>query len=152
MSLMWLIIISIVIVVIIYELTHRILIKRATLIVQRRAQSITDQIVFDVLNDKLNIHDCDQQSTLVSDIWGKGVLSFEYNIGTVDSVPVTRDELERQLNQLAIEKNVDFFQRAPQAFRITDWWQGKKKFHMDVTYLMNEASYEYVQDLHKLGE
>ncbi|MBM6941039.1 hypothetical protein [Limosilactobacillus coleohominis] len=152
MSLMWLIIISIVIVVIIYELTHRILIKRATLIVQRRAQSITDQIVFDVLNDKLNIHDCDQQSTLVSDIWGKGVLSFEYNIGTVDSVPVTRDELERQLNQLAIERNVDFFQKAPQAFKITDWWQGKKKFHMDVTYLMNEASYEYVQDLHKLGE
>ena len=152
MSLMWLIIISIVIVVIIYELTHRILIKRATLIVQRRAQSITDQIVFDVLNDKLNIHDCDQQSTLVSDIWGKGVLYFEYNIGTVDSVPVTRDELERQLNQLAIEKNVDFFQKAPQAFKITDWWQGKKKFHMDVTYLMNEASYEYVQDLHKLGE
>ena len=149
---MWLIIISIVIVVIIYELTHRILIKRATLIVQRRAQSITDQIVFDVLNDKLNIHDCDQQSTLVSDIWGKGVLSFEYNIGTVDSVSVTRDELERQLNQLAIEKNVDFFQKAPQAFKITDWWQGKKKFHMDVTYLMNEASYEYVQDLHKLGE
>lgn len=152
MSLMWLIIISIVIVVIIYELTHRILIKRATLIVQRRAQSITDQIVFDVLNDKLNIHDCDQQSTLVSDIWGKGVLSFEYNIGTVDSVPVTRDELERQLNQLAIERNVDFFQKAPQAFKITDWWQGKKRFHMDVTYLMNEASYEYVQDLHKLGE
>ena len=152
MSLMWLIIISIVIVVIIYELTHRILIKRATLIVQRRAQSITDQIVFDVLNDKLNIHDCDQQSTLVSDIWGKGVLSFEYNIGTVDSVPVTRDELERQLNQLAIERNVDFFQKAPQSFKITDWWQGKKKFHMDVTYLMNEASYEYVQDLHKLGE
>ena len=152
MSLMWLIIISIVIVVIIYELTHRILIKRATLIVQRRAQSITDQIVFDVLNDKLNIHDCNQQSTLVSDIWGKGVLSFEYNIGTVDSVPVTRDELERQLNQLAIERNVDFFQKAPQAFKITDWWQGKKKFHMDVTYLMNEASYEYVQDLHKLGE
>lgn len=149
---MWLIIISIVIVVIIYELTHRILIKRATLIVQRRAQSITDQIVFDVLNDKLNIHDCDQQSTLVSDIWGKGVLSFEYNIGTVDSVPVTRDELERQLNQLAIERNVDFFQKAPQAFKITDWWQGKKRFHMDVTYLMNEASYEYVQDLHKLGE
>lgn len=149
---MWLIIISIVIVVIIYELTHRILIKRATLIVQRRAKSITDQIVFDVLNDKLNIHDCDQQSTLVSDIWGKGVLSFEYNIGTVDSVPVTRDELERQLNQLAIERNVDFFQKAPQAFKITDWWQGKKKFHMDVTYLMNEASYEYVQDLHKLGE
>ncbi|MBM6954241.1 hypothetical protein [Limosilactobacillus coleohominis] len=152
MSLMWLIIISIVIVVIIYELTHRILIKRATLIVQRRAQSITDQIVFDVLKDKLNIHDCDQQSTLVSDIWGKGVLSFEYNIGTVDSVPVTRDELERQLNQLAIERNVDFFQKAPQAFKITDWWQGKKRFHMDVTYLMNEASYEYVQDLHKLGE
>lgn len=152
MSLMWLIIISIVIVVIIYELTHRILIKRATLIVQRRAQSITDQIVFDVLNDRLNIHDCDQQSTLVSDIWGKGVLSFEYNIGTVDSVPVTRDELERQLNQLAIERNIDFFQKAPQAFKITDWWQGKKKFHMDVTYLMNEASYEYVQDLHKLGE
>lgn len=152
MSLMWLIIISIVIVVIIYELTHRILIKRATLIVQRRAQSITDQIVFDVLNDKLNVHDCDQQSTLVSDIWGKGVLSFEYNIGTVDNIPVTRDELERQLNQLAIEKNVDFFQKAPQAFKITDWWQGKKKFHMDVTYLMNEASYEYVQDLHKLGE
>lgn len=149
---MWLIIISIVIVVIIYELTHRILIKRATLIVQRRAQSITDQIVFDVLNDRLNIHDCDQQSTLVSDIWGKGVLSFEYNIGTVDSVPVTRDELERQLNQLAIERNIDFFQKAPQAFKITDWWQGKKKFHMDVTYLMNEASYEYVQDLHKLGE
>lgn len=156
MSLIWLIVISVLIVVIIYELIHRILIKRATLIVQRRAQSITDQIVFSVLNDKLNINDCEHQSQLVSDIWGKGVLSFEYNIGidnsNSQSIPVTRNELENQLNKLAIERDVEFFKQAPQPFKITDWWQGKKKFHMDVTYLMNEASYEYVQDLRKLGE
>ena len=155
MSLIWLVLISIIIVIIIYEMTHRLLVKRATLIVQKRAQNITDEIVFTVLKDQLKIKNCGQQSRLVSDIWGKGVLSFEYDIGTTNNeegVAISRDQLERQLNKLALNRKIEFFQSAQQPFKITDWWQGKKKFHMDFTYLMNEASYENVHDLHKLEE
>ena len=157
MSLIWLILIAVVIVFLIYEAIHRFLVKRATLIVQKRAQTITNRIVLAVLNDQLQISNCDRQSQLVSDIWGKGVLSFEYNITITEEnqrnlEQLSRSNLEAQINQQAQRQGIDYFDKAQGPFKITDWWQGKKRFHMDVTYLMNEASYEYVHDLKKLGE
>lgn len=157
MSLTWLIIMAVVIVVIIYEMVHRSLIKRATLIVQRRAQTITDRVVFETLDQIIGSHSYQHRSTLVSDVWGKGVLSFEYDIEDhtekkTEFSKLTRQEIEDRINYLADQQQVDHIKDADQAFKITDWWQGKKHFHMDVTYLMNEASFEYVHDLRKLGE
>lgn len=157
MSLTWLIIIAAIIVFVIYEMVHRFLIKRATLIVRQRAQSITNKVVFTVLNEVVGLNNCDQHSKLVSDIWGKGVLSFEYNLDSsvIDHeglAKLSREKLERQLNVVARQQGVKYYPEATQAFKITDWWQGKKQFHMDVTYLMNKASFEYVHDLKKLSE
>ncbi|WP_295730097.1 hypothetical protein [uncultured Limosilactobacillus sp.] len=157
MSLIWIVIIAVVIVFLIYEAVHRFLIRRATLIVRQRAQSVTDKIVFQVLNERIGLANCDRQSRLVSDIWGKGVLSFEYNVNLapekqVEIAGLSRQGLEERLNELARQQAIDFYPQAKQAFKITDWWQGKKRFHMDVTYLMNEASFEYVHDLRKLQE
>lgn len=157
MSLTILIIIALVIVAVIYELVHRSLIKRATLIIQRRAQTITDRVVFQALDKLIGQNNFQHHSTLVSDIWGKGVLSFEYDIQgekkhEAKFADLTRQQMEDQLNQLAVEQQIEHLAGTKKAFRITDWWQGKKQFHMDVTYLMNEASCEYVHDLKKLSE
>ena len=65
---------------------------------------------------------------------------------------ISRDGLERRINEVAHQRAIEYYSQAQQAFKITDWWQGKKQFHMDVTYLMNEASNEYVHDLRKLQE
>lgn len=157
MSLVWIVIIAVAIVYLIYEVVHRFLIRRATLIVRQRAQSITDSIVFQVLDEQIGLANCDRQSKLVSDIWGKGVFSFEYNVNLApekqaEITGLSRKVLEKRLNEVAQQQAVEFFPQAKQAFQITDWWQGKKRFHMDVTYLMNEASFEYVHDLRKLQE
>ena len=77
MSLVWIIIIAVIIVGVLYEVVHRFLIRRATLIVRQRAQKITDAVVFKVLDEEVGLNYCDRTSKLVSDIWGKGVFSFE---------------------------------------------------------------------------
>lgn len=157
MSLTWIIIIAIIIVIVIYEMVHRILIKHATLIIQKRAQTITDEVVFQTLDQLIGANHFQHRSTLVSDIWGKGVLSFEYDInGNPEHqeaiAQLTRSVVEDQLNRIARQKKIEHVEGTDQAFKVTDWWQGQQKFHMDVTYLMNEASFEYVHDLKKLEE
>ncbi|HJA47537.1 MAG TPA: hypothetical protein H9792_07190 [Candidatus Limosilactobacillus excrementigallinarum] len=157
MSLVWIIIIAVIIVGVLYEVVHRFLIRRATLIVRQRAQKITDAVVFKVLDEEVGLNYCDRTSKLVSDIWGKGVFSFEYNVNLTSEKQlgekiISRDGLERRINEVAHQRAIEYYSQAQQAFKITDWWQGKKQFHMDVTYLMNEASYEYVHDLRKLQE
>ncbi|MGY0245218.1 hypothetical protein ACW2AB_07315 [Limosilactobacillus fermentum] len=45
MTLIWSILIAFVVVVVIYQLVHRTLVKRATIIMQNQAQAATDQAV-----------------------------------------------------------------------------------------------------------
>ncbi|WP_251546991.1 hypothetical protein [Limosilactobacillus caecicola] len=157
MSLIWLVVVALIIVIVIYEAVHRSLLRRATMIVRQRAQTVTDQIVLPVLDEHVGLDNCDRQSQLVSDIWGKGVLSFEYNINVTTAnqalvQELSRHQLENEFNQRASQAQVSYYHEAAVPFRITDWWQGKKQFHLDVTYLTNEASFEYVHDLQKLQE
>lgn len=151
------ILLSIAIVIVIYQLIHRSMIRRATLIVQRNGHAITDKTVFKVLRQLLKSKDFANKSDLVTDVWGKGVLSFQYEIyldklNGEDSKRITRQLVQDKLNESARQQDVKYFKRAKQAFLITDWWQREDILHFDVTYLSNEASYEYVHDLKKLGQ
>lgn len=42
-------------------------------------------------------------------------------------------------------------QSSSRAFIVTDTWLFEGKLHLDVAYLMNDATYEYVRDLKKIN-
>lgn len=154
MRLSIIVIVAILIVLGIYELIHRFMIKRAIRIVQHQAQVQTDRIVKAAsqrLFHKIRFGD----SKLVADIWGKGVMSFEYELDlqrmpSEEQERIERDAFQSALNQCAKEHSILGFNGAKQPFLITDWWVFENVLHVDVTYIMNEATAEYVHDLHKL--
>lgn len=155
MKLLILIILAIAIVVVIYELIHRFMIKRAILIVQRQAQEQTDRVVALACQQLFGEDLLTSSSKLVADVWGKGVLSFEYSLD-LQKHDIT-DKLDRKtfskaIDQAASDQQIIGFNGASQPFLVTDWWQFEHVFHVDVTYLMNEATVEYVHDLHKLND
>lgn len=41
---------------------------------------------------------------------------------------------------------------ASQPFIITDWWKYEGILHIDIAYLINEATVEYIKDLEKLNQ
>lgn len=155
MTLVWSVLIAFLLVVLLYQLVHRLLIKRATVMMQHQAQQATDQVVRDGLATKLPAAQLPQGSTIVADVWGKGVLVFEYELDLAKLDQVTRDwltadHLGPQLDQAAHAAGVVPVAGAARAFIITDWWTYEDRLHIDVADLINEATREYVADLKKL--
>lgn len=156
MKLSIIVVIAIVIVLAVYEVIHRFLIKRAIRIVQHQAQVQTDRVV--KAASQLLFHaDKFAESKIVADIWGKGVMSFEYELDLHEMPSESQEQIERHdfqkaLNQCAQAEGVLGFQGAREPFLITDWWVFEHILHVDVTYIMNEATAEYVHDLHKLDK
>lgn len=154
MRLSIIVIIAILIVLGIYEMIHRFMIKRAIRMVQHQAQVQTDRIVTSASNNLLGENRFGD-SKLVADIWGKGVMSFEYELNLQKMPSEIQEQMERQafqeaLNQCAHKQGILGFHGAKEPFLITDWWVFENVLHVDVTYIMNEATAEYVHDLHKL--
>ncbi len=145
MTLIWCVLIAFVMVVIIYQLVHRAMIKRAIVIMQRQAQEATDQAVEGALNGHLKESHFPVSSEIVADVWGKGVLAFEYvldfqRLTKEEQAWLTRENLATALHQ--VEAGVPL--------EVTDWWVYEERLHVDVAYLMNESTKEYVADLKKL--
>lgn len=150
-----LIVLALAIVIVIYELIHRFLIRRAIIIMQRQAQQQTDRVVKIASEQILGQDLLTQSSKLVADVWGKGVLSFEYCIDLKEhdvSKKLNREEFGQKINEAAQAEGIFGFKQATEPFLVTDWWTFEEVFHVDVTYVMNEATSEYVHDLGKLNE
>lgn len=138
--------IAVVLVAGLYVWVHRILINRATIMLRQRAQHVTDQAVNQCLQEDL-AWDRSLQSELVADVWGKGVLAFEYHFPVTELASLTRERLEQDLNDYASRHQLA---NEVAAFVVTDWWQYEQVQHVDVAYLLNEATKEYVADLKKI--
>lgn len=97
-------------------------------------------------------------STLVANVWGRGVMSFEFvvNDAQVSDATNVRTLLEAELNKYAQAEQIVGFEALQQPFKVTDFWQALPEqggqWHIDVAYLLNEATNEYVRDLEKLGQ
>ncbi|MCI1957978.1 MAG: hypothetical protein LKJ41_06335 [[Lactobacillus] timonensis] len=144
------------IVAIIYLAIHRMLINRATLIVRNRAAEITDAAVNTVLSEVLN-RQLNLRSETVADVWGRGVMAFEYVLeGQVLSDALTNNlsssALNGKLAEYAKRQQTPHIEGAAETFRVTDWWEYEHRLHIDVAYLMNEATREYVDDLKKVAK
>lgn len=158
MSLVWIIVIAVVLVAVLYVAVHRLLINRATIMLRRQAQSTMDQAVNSVLSDLLG-HQLNLTSQIVADVWGKGVLAFEYSIDCkkegldlTTNHDFTRHLIGQRLNEYARQVDVRTLPGATRTFVVSDWWTYEGRLHIDVAYLLNEATNEYVADLKRLDE
>ncbi|QZN93734.1 hypothetical protein KZE55_04190 [Limosilactobacillus panis] len=146
-------IIAVVVVACLYTVVHRILINRATIMLRRRAQETTDAAVNASLQ-KLLGWDRFLNSQLVADVWGKGVLAFEYHFDGNEKrdTKLTPQNLNEQLGKYANAHQLTAVNKSFSVFRVTDWWQYEGVLHIDVAYILNEATAEYVADLKKLKQ
>ncbi|MBA2914077.1 hypothetical protein [Limosilactobacillus frumenti] len=156
MSLVWIIVIAVVIVAVLYVVVHRLLINRATIMLRRQAQQTTDQAVNAVISDLLG-NSLNLSSEIVADVWGKGVLAFEYSIDCQKArldlsmnQKFNRKQIEDQLNQYAQQEDIRTLPNAKRTFVVSDWWTYEGRLHIDVAYILNEATNEYVADLKRL--
>lgn len=95
------------------------------------------------------------QSQLVADVWGKGVMAFEYSLDTKSSAyhddRFNRDVLNQALADYAHQHDLKSADPSLPALITTDWWVYQGILHIDVAYLSNEATAEYVKDLKTLS-
>lgn len=157
MRLFIMILVSAIIVITIYLLIHRTMINRATLMLRKQAQAATDAAMAYALKQNLLQLPSMPESQLVADVWGKGVLAFEYTLKAkkVTELKVTElkeKDVEMALNTYAKEKHLDHLPTAAKTFVVTDWWTYEQMLHIDVAYIYNEATREYVMDLRKLNQ
>lgn len=161
MRLMIIIGLAVLVAIVIYILVHHEITKHATLIVRSAAQKSTDaamQACLPVLakqqlvqNNELNF----SQSQTVADVWGRGVMAFEYALAvqhvSPDELQWLAHVLDDELQRYGEAKQIERVQSASKAFVVTDIWLFENKLHFDIAYLMNDATYEYVKDLKKIG-
>lgn len=155
MTMAIIIIAALIIVAIIYLAIHRVLINRATLMVRRRAEETTNAAVNAVLPAILGqALPAPLTSQTVADVWGKGVMAFEYVLEPdlrQLAGDLTAEKLNASLADYAAHHQLPVAKGASAAFRVTDWWEYEHRLHIDVAYLMNEATREYVGDLKKVA-
>ncbi|MBC8744984.1 hypothetical protein H5W18_10450 [Lactobacillus sp. Marseille-P7033] len=155
MSIFIICIIAAIIVIILYLAIHRLVLNRATMMVRNNAQKVTDTALNDCLKKSLHWNKS-LDSQIVADVWGKGVLAFEYHFDyKKDDISLddfTKQKLASLLDEYANQHHLHTAPKAKQAFVITDWWTYEGILHIDIAYLVNEATVEYIDDLKRLNQ
>ncbi|BAP85885.1 membrane protein [Paucilactobacillus hokkaidonensis JCM 18461] len=160
MRLTLIIVLAVIVAIIIYIAIHHEITKHATLIVRKSAQGITDDAMrtcLQVLADQKLLHDSEvtfSQSQTVADVWGRGVMAFEYTLLAqdidTDQLGIVTKTLNERLSKYDQDNNIEQVSNADNAFIVTDAWLFESKLHLDIAYLMNVATYEYVRDLKRI--
>lgn len=123
--------------------------KRALRIFMHRSQQLTDLIVnrlFQQLDWPIT---AEQHSVPVADVWGHGIMAFTYDVPT-PTFAVTRQQLNDALAQLAHQADIVSSDPRFAAFVLTDFWQRGGQTHLDVAFVTNAPTIEYVDDLAKV--
>ena len=150
MRIFWVCLIAVIIVIGLYVAIHRILINRATIMLRNRAQQVTDGAVNTGLKKILG-WDKTLASQLVADVWGKGVLAFEYHFDSKDAdKELDQEQFGKALAEYVDQQNLTAIRPGKPVFVVTDWWKYEGILHIDVAYLLNESTVEYVSDLKRL--
>ncbi|MFC6202400.1 hypothetical protein ACFP1L_11005 [Lactiplantibacillus nangangensis] len=157
----WLIIlVGLILAVIIYEVLRRQVLKRAALKIRLRGQRTVDQAMSQILKQLSSTAVAQQvggdlHSVPVADVWGRGVMAFEYVLEAPGMITTDLPEIRRILNNhlqaYARDEQLPAYQAAGPALRVTDAWLRSGQLHIDVAYLMNEATLEYLEDLRRLN-
>ncbi|RRK11597.1 hypothetical protein D1831_01685 [Lactiplantibacillus garii] len=155
------IIIGLIFAIIIYEILRRQVLKRTALKIRHAGQRTADGAMQTALTHLASAVEVQEvhgslHSVPVADVWGRGVMAFEYVLETPGMVKADLPEVRRlfnnQFQRYADDQHITAFQNAGPALRVTDAWLRAGQLHVDVAYLMNEATLEYLDDLRRLNQ
>lgn len=155
--------ISLILVIGIYYIIKRIRRNSALKILLRHSQKLADKTLIATLTDTNETYDTvfeagqDLISEPVQDIWGKGIMVFEYKIAI--QAPQKHPEaffdkaymqhLESLLNTHAAENGIVASSPKYPPFILSDYWILKGYFHADIAFMTNKPTIEYVKDMRK---
>lgn len=127
--------------------------KKALKLVQLDSQKLTDSAMEASLTNLKLLNESLADSVLISDVWGKGVMAFEYQLEVKNLTSADLNSLKKQLEQqLAVQakkQGIIGYQQTS-AFVVSDIWLKDDILHIDVSHLVNKATVEYVNDMNTL--
>ncbi|MFD1441842.1 MULTISPECIES: hypothetical protein [Lacticaseibacillus] len=123
--------------------------RRALRLFVRHSQQLTDQVVAEVLTVLHWPFDNPLHSDAVADVWGHGIMGFEYETDT-PKIKITRDRLQNQLRDTAEDQHIASSDPRYPAFVITDFWERDGKTHFDVAFVTNAPTIAYLQDIQRV--
>ncbi|WKB73752.1 hypothetical protein QYH53_05715 [Ligilactobacillus animalis] len=129
--------------------------KKALKLIQLDSQKLTDSVMEASLKNLKLLNESLAASALISDVWGKGVIAFEYQLEVKDLTNADLNGLKKQLEQqLAVHAKAQGIRGYQQnrAFVVSDIWLKDGILHIDVSYLVNKATVEYVNDMNTLEQ
>lgn len=143
----------------VYNLIHYLFVTRPSRKRLLSAQRTVNKAVAEVLKalisaDKLApIKEEELHSEMIANIWGRGVMAFEYHI-PIDrvkgAIPDLKELLTKGLDEYSQKNGIHAHGKKSSVFVVTDIWQLDDRLHFDVAYLMNLTTIEYIDDLNRL--
>lgn len=127
--------------------------KKALMNLQADSQKLTEKAIKKclplVLKQPLEL----SSPRPIADIWGKGVLAFEYQgyLQRPDNLDLNafRQALTVQLKLFAKEEHLTS-EYSEQVFVISDLWLKENTLHIDLAYVINRATASYIRDVSQL--
>lgn len=140
------IVIGFIVAVIAYNLIHYFFITRPIDKGHNQTLKILNGLVNNLLgkrkNEIIEVHD-------LSNIWGRNIYAFEYVISKCQTDELN-DELINQIKESINEANQS--KRFNHEVVLTDSFVRDNQVHIDLAYLLNAATYEYVLDMRQLNK
>lgn len=155
------VVLGLILAVVVYEIIRRQVLKRSALKIRRAGQRTVDAAMQAALGQLASAVEVQEvhgtiHSVPVADVWGRGVMVFEYvletpGMTTADLVEVRR-LFNNQLARYAQRDQLTAIQADQAPLRVTDTWLRDGQLHLDVAYLVNRATQEYLEDLRRLDQ
>lgn len=153
------IIIGLIVAFAIYNLSHYLFVTRPSRKRLLMAQRTVNNAVAEVLKQLVSaqklapIREEELHSEMIANIWGRGVMAFEYHL-PIDRVKVPISDMKElladELAKYGDQHKIYAHRKKSPAFVITDIWQLDDRLHFDVAYLINLTTVEYIDDLNRL--
>lgn len=140
------IVIGFIVAVIAYNFIHYFFITRPIDKGHNQTLKILNGLVNNLLekekNEIIEVHD-------LSNIWGRNIYAFEYVISKCQTDELN-DELINKIKEAINEANQS--KRFNHEVVLTDSFVRDNQVHVDLAYLLNAATYEYVLDMRQLNK
>lgn len=146
----FLIVLLLVVVVILWIIRKRWRRNKAIQMLLQHSQRLTDQAMTTALNALAFPTPQPLVPKPITDIWGHGVMAFSYVL-PLKTKTLKRQSLETALQQVAEELDIASSDPALPPFVITDFFVLEGQLHVDVAFITNEATIEYVRDVNRVA-
>ncbi|MFD1392953.1 hypothetical protein ACFQ3L_05015 [Lacticaseibacillus jixianensis] len=123
--------------------------RQALRLLMRHSQQVCEQVVEEALTVLHWPYDKPLNSTPVADVWGHGIMGFEYETAT-PKIKITQEQLQNQLRDTAEQQHLKSIDPRYPAFMITDFWERGGRTHFDVAYVANAPTIAYLQDVQRV--